>query len=79
MEPLDALHAGKSWWKLSCNYSPCSAVPGDYSARLNEINIGMIFSFHTQTVLESKENSGFHIGRRAARCTPCCPGCVRLF
>lgn len=41
-------------------------MPGDYSARLNEINIGMIFSFYTQTILQLKANSGFHILMKTA-------------
>lgn len=36
-------------------------MPGDYSASLNEINIGMIFSFNTKTIQQLKANSGFHI------------------
>lgn len=55
------------------NPSPCSAIAADYCARLNGINIGMIFSFLTHAILQRKANGGFHIVVQSAWCTPRCP------
>lgn len=37
----------------------CSALPGDYRARLKEINIDMILPFYTQTTLQLKSKQWF--------------------
>lgn len=50
----EVLCTGKSEWKLLQLPRPCSAVPSDYRARLNEINIGMILPFYAQTILQLK-------------------------
>lgn len=51
-----------------CNYIPYSAMSRDYSARVNKINIRMLFSFHTnnpeikskQRFPHSDENCSMH-------------------
>lgn len=55
----EVLCTGKSEWKLLQLPRPCSAVPGDYRARLNEINIGMILPFYAQTILQLKSKQRF--------------------
>lgn len=55
----EVLCTGKSEWKLLQLLRPCSAVPGDYRARLNEINIGMILPFYAQTILQLKSKQRF--------------------